>query len=530
MNALHAVLKRVRARLVLIILVALLIGLLVVFVWVGVFDPAWVHRFFFGEVKDAEKSRILELIGVGMGGVLLAIGATIANRRAVAMEVTNRGAEDGRRQERLKNAIEHLGYKSDSVRLGGAYELFHLARDTKDLRQTVMDILCAHIRRTTGEDGYRETYKEKPSTEVQSLLTLLFRQEHEVFTGRRIDLQGSWLNGAMLERARLQRAELSGAYLQGAILHGAELQEAILHGAELQGASLHEAQLQEAYLHEAQLQGADLHMAQLQGATLHETQLQGAQLQRANLHGAELQEANLHGAELKGANLHGAQLQRANLLEAQLQGVNLHVAQLQGAYLYEAQLQGADLHGAELQGADLHAVQLQGMNLHGAELQGANLHAAELQGANLHAVELQGANLLEARLQGANLHAVQLQGANLHKAQLQEANLHAAHLQGVTCQDSSRISFKGRIREGIGRENDLSKVTFAGGLSQEDVDSLVQDLPGEKAKKLREKLEPHVDKEASNELPEGRGAIVEAYTVEEAERWIAEYAEATGEA
>ena len=40
--------------------------------------------------------------------------------------------EQGQRQDRLKNAIEHLGHKSDSVRLGGAYELFHLAKDTLD--------------------------------------------------------------------------------------------------------------------------------------------------------------------------------------------------------------------------------------------------------------------------------------------------------------------------------------------------------------------------------------------------------------
>ena len=76
------------------------------------------------------------------------------------------------------------------MRLGGAYELFHLAQDTNELRQTVFDILCAHIRRTTGEEKYRETHKSKPSEEVQSLLTLLFVQEHEVFKGLPYQLAG----------------------------------------------------------------------------------------------------------------------------------------------------------------------------------------------------------------------------------------------------------------------------------------------------------------------------------------------------
>ena len=301
MNALRAILKWVREPPVLAILVALLIGLLVVFVVVGFSDPvrawvSWVYCFFGVKTgtdveTGTEKFRILEFIGVGMGGVLLAIGATIANRRAVAMEVTNRGTEDGRRQERLKNAIGHLGNKSASVRLGGAYELFHLAqdtkeaRDTKDLCQTTMDILCAHIRRTTSEAKYRKTYKEKPSEEVESLLNLLFRQEHEVFKGCHIDLRKSWLNRAYLRSARLQGALLTGAWLQ------------------------------EAFLCKARLQGADLYEADLQEAELSKTHLQGA-----NLYGADLQEAKLSKAHLQGADLYGAQLQGACLRGAQLQG------------------------------------------------------------------------------------------------------------------------------------------------------------------------------------------------------------------
>ena len=433
-NALRTILEWVRESPVLATLVALLIGLLVVFVVVGVFDPTWIYGFFGVETKTG-KFRILEFIGVGMGGVLLAIGATIAHRRARAMEdaanaqakaanaqaqaaaqqtVANRGAEDGRRQERLKNAIEHLGHESDSVRLGGAYELFHLARDTEYLRQTVLDILCAHIRRTTGEAGYREEHKSKPSEEVQSLLTLLFRQEHAVFRGCRIDLQESWLNGAMLDQARLQEAALTVAQLQGADLQGVQLQ-----GADLQG----------------------------------------------------------------------------------------------------AQLQGVDFYGAQLQGVDLQVAQLQGANLRGAQLQGADFHGAQLQGADLQVAYLQGANLREAHLQGVNLFGVRLQ----------RANLAGARLQGATCQPSSHVSLKERICEGIDRESDLSGVTFVGGLRREDVDSFVQDLPGEKVEWLRDILAPHVGRPESHELPQRSGAIIGSYTEEEAERWIAEYAEATGE-
>ena len=48
---------------------------------------------------------------------------------------------------------------------------------------------------------------------------------------------------------------------------------------------------------------------------------------------------------------------------------------------------------------------------------------------------------------------------------------------------------------------------FAGELSQEDVDSIVKDLPNEKSKELRENLESHIGKPESKELPEDSHAI-----------------------
>ena len=210
--------------------------------------------------------------------------------------------------------------------------------------------------------------------------------------------------------------------------------------------------------------------------------------------------------------------------------IGLQESWLNGAMLDRARLQEANLAGARLQGASLRAARLQGAHLGRTQLQGANLAGARLQGARLREACLQGANLAGAQLQGAFLVRAQLQGANLREARLQGANLVGAQLQGATCQRRSYVSlsFKERICERIDQESDLSKATFVGGLSREDVDSLVQNLPDEKAKELRKKLEPHVGKPVSHQPPEDSGAIVEAYTVEEAERWIAEYAEAAG--
>ena len=358
-----------------------------------------------GLSEENEKNKILTFLGIGMGGILLALQAVIANKRAQAMEdaanaqtEANRNTERGQRQERLKNAIEHLGHDSDSVRLGGAYELFHLAEDTKGLRKTVLDILCAHIRQTTGEAEYQKKHMRKPSEEVQSLLTLLFIQDHDVFEYLAINLKGSWLNGADLREADLRLANLSRAHLQ-----------------------------------ESNLDKARLHWALLPYA-----QMDGARLVRAHLHGAFL-----YGVQLQGANLGRARLPGADLWEAQLQGVNLAEAQLQGAILGGVQLQGAHLAGTQM--------------------------------------------------------------------------------RGVKCEQDISCSFEQRMRQSIGQESDLTWITFAGGLSQNDVDALATDLSDENANELRAKLTAHIGMPESNELPENSDAITGAYTEEEAEEWIAEF-------
>lgn len=437
------------------ILCSLLVLLLAVFITV-IFSEnlCWISPY----LGLTEKNKILTFLGIGMGGILLALQAVIANRRAKAMEnaakeqaKANENTERGQRQERLKNAIEHLGNVSDSVRLGGAYELFHLAQDTKDLRQTVMDILCAHIRQTTGESEYQEKHPSKPSEEVQSLLTLLFVQEYTVFKGCHVNLQGSWLNGADLQRAYLKNAVLTQAHLY------------------------------EADLSEASLQLADLRGTHLEKAVLKKAHLQGVDLNEARLHEASLVEAHLHGANLYSADLRSADLAKVHLL-----GARLLAARLQGAFLDHAQLQGADLSQARLEAAKLLCAHLQGAILNGAQLQGTILFYAELHGAR-------------------------------------------GYTGGEAFLSTLHLSFFERIKEAIGKESELSGVTFTGGLNQEYIDAITKGLSDSQARELRVDLQLHMNRIPDNQLPENSGAITGAYTEEEAERWIAEYDEAMAE-
>ena len=312
------------------------IGLIVVLVVILLLFMKYEFESIFQLLGLDKKNDVLKFLGFAIGGLLLMLQALIANKRANAMEDTakaqtqaNLNTEQGQRQERLKNAIEHLGNESESVRLGGAYELFHLAQDTESVRQTVMDILCAHIRRTTRDKMYQNVHPSQPSEEIQSLLTLLFVQEHHVFTGLHINLCESWLNGA----------DLRGARLWGADLRRARLNKAILLKAHLQRAILTETYLIEARLGKACLREAQLFMVQMQGAYL-----AGACLQGANIMDGLLTAAYLQGAYLQGADLSNAKMYGATLTSAKMQGAKFSWTYLQGASLDNANLQGAGDH------------------------------------------------------------------------------------------------------------------------------------------------------------------------------------------
>ena len=343
-------------------LLAFLIFLLVLLV--GVFGcvvfsykPLWIFNGLGISEATSPKYEALKFLGIGMGGLLIAIQAVIANNRANAMQQAaqaqarateeqakaNDNSEQGQRQERLKNAIEHLGHLSDSVRMGGAYELFLLARDTENraLRQTVLEILCAHIRKTTGESEYRIKHKSKPSEEAQSLLTLLFVRDHDVFRDLPISLRGTWLNGANLRGARLEKASLSDAWMRGVKLIGANLEEADMA--------------------QAHLQGADLTKARMRRAFLNRTRMQGACLNRVRLY-----QAQLHGAQMQGAKLIAARMQGALLMHAEMQGADLYCAQLQTAILTDVKLQAARLVRAQFQAATLDGVYLGGVTPRGS--------------------------------------------------------------------------------------------------------------------------------------------------------------------
>lgn len=199
-----------------------------------------------------------KLIVQVLGGGLLLYGLHLNNKRIIVNENQVKVTEDGNVTERFKNAIEHLGSKSDTIRLGGIYALYRIAKDSEKDRESIQNILCSYVRKfNRKEDGL---------IELQSLIDLL--TDSTVFNSNNIDFS----------LANLKRIDFANRNLSGATLQHANFTESVLLS----------------------------------------TNLSSANLLNANFTGATLAMANLENALTLGANFSYANLYRAKELEFEL--------------------------------------------------------------------------------------------------------------------------------------------------------------------------------------------------------------------
>ena len=133
------------------------------------------HFFIFGvPFKDFIKSWIAFCtVLVAFIGIIIQLYMQISlqNKQLSLQEVQ---IESQIKLQRFSSGVELLGNANESARIGGVFNLFFLSYDFFDYREPVCEILCSHIRTITSDKDYQEKYKENPSTEVQTILDLLF--------------------------------------------------------------------------------------------------------------------------------------------------------------------------------------------------------------------------------------------------------------------------------------------------------------------------------------------------------------------
>jgi hypothetical protein len=112
--------------------------------WLLVADPA------------TRLAEALKTGGFASGAVVALYGLWLNDRRRRTEEENHR-VESGRvDHERFARAVELLGHEADQVRVGAKHALVALARSNPSYTQTVLDVLCAYLRRPFDHPRYHE--------------------------------------------------------------------------------------------------------------------------------------------------------------------------------------------------------------------------------------------------------------------------------------------------------------------------------------------------------------------------------------
>ena len=196
--------------------------------------------------RAAEVGRVRTALLAVLAGSIAVVGAIYTARTFALNRQTYEHARETTRQsheldharlvtERFTRAVDQLGNENLDVRLSGIYALERLARESRDDHGPIMEILTAYVREhapqptraakapdeeqedpaagsTPPEARANEAaaVRDRPSTDVQAVLTVLRRRRREYDTDQRLDLRHALLAGANLQGANLQRALLDG--------------------------------------------------------------------------------------------------------------------------------------------------------------------------------------------------------------------------------------------------------------------------------------------------------------------------------
>lgn len=168
-----------------------------------------------------------------------------------------------------------------------------------------------------------------------------------------LDLSGQFFRKGI----DLCNLDLSGIILNDAYFFNGFVEDKFI-SANLEGALLNKAMLQKAQLSSANFKGADLTSANLEMAHLYSCNFNGANLCFSNMKDVDLDSADFIEADLDNANLEGATLEGANFTMAYLGLANFHEANLDSVIFTRADLENANLKMASLFGTDFNGANL----------------------------------------------------------------------------------------------------------------------------------------------------------------------------
>jgi len=183
--------------------------------WLFVVDPG------------APKNEAIKTGGLA-GGALVALYALWLNDRRrrtdeerQLVEVARQRLEDARAEhdrsrvadERFARSVELLGHEAEQVRVGAMHALAGLARSRAEYTQTVLDVLCAYLRRPFGGEPEDRDELEVRLTAQRLVAALLPRADDADAPCYDLDLTRAYLEYFDLSHRRVGDLTLRGARL-----------------------------------------------------------------------------------------------------------------------------------------------------------------------------------------------------------------------------------------------------------------------------------------------------------------------------
>lgn len=168
------------------------------------------------------KAEAIKTGGLAGGAVVALYALWLNDRRRRTDEARHELESDKAADERFARSVELLGNEADQVRVGALHALAWLADATPRYKQTVLDVLCAYLRRpfthpsyarraddpdqVTSEDPLEADRERQVRLTAQRLIIhLLPDGQNRDRTTYHLDLTGASLEYFQLEGARIGR-------------------------------------------------------------------------------------------------------------------------------------------------------------------------------------------------------------------------------------------------------------------------------------------------------------------------------------
>jgi uncharacterized protein YjbI with pentapeptide repeats len=178
-------------------------------------------KYFYGGQKATNhKGELFKVILQFLGGTILLLGTYQSLEIVDAMNDNNILVEKGNIADRFKNAIIMLGDNSSSTRLGGIYALNNIAKDNREYREQIFNILVEYVCDKTKELMSWEDipkpdrFLAQPSNEINTIMNLLFSKDYSLYKNLKATIENAKFYGAQFNNYNFSRCTFKNVEFQ----------------------------------------------------------------------------------------------------------------------------------------------------------------------------------------------------------------------------------------------------------------------------------------------------------------------------